>query len=36
MNRRASLVVSINAFNGKCLDEITGDVSDIVIGQVDN
>jgi len=36
MNRRATLVVSINAFNGKCLDEITEDVSDIVIDQVDN
>ena len=31
MNRRASLVVSINAFNGECLDEITGDLSDIVV-----
>jgi len=36
MNRRASLVVSINAFNGECLDEITEDVSDIVIDQVEN
>jgi len=31
LNRRVSLVVSINAFNGKCIDEITEDVSDIVI-----
>jgi D-alanyl-D-alanine carboxypeptidase len=31
LDRRASLVVTINAFNGKCLNDITEDVTDAVI-----
>jgi D-alanyl-D-alanine carboxypeptidase len=31
IDRRVSLVVSINGFNGKCLNEITDDVADIIL-----